>query len=256
MGLPVFLCTLFHHRCSTTTLARLLPSTRNMYVSTGESPKREKKIDGRATERKKKTKKQKKMKKRKRGPVVSRGFASPLSPFCPSVCASCTCKRVCVTRSGKKERDKGSRDTKNGCSSTMVKEVVVEEEEEERRTTTRRRTRREEYVEADRRKISRGTHGRSVLVAGGWRIGRVAMEKRAGGIPRVRRLGPPQRETPIREIRGVATPNLPRCRRFSSAWLIDSATNQRPRRSSTSSSPPLCFSSFTARVSLFLSLSS
>lgn len=95
-------------------------------------------------------------------------------------------------------------------------------------------------AEADRRKISRGTHGRSVLVAGGWRIGRVAMEKRAGGIPRVRRLGPPQRETPIREIRGVATPNLPRCRRFSSAWLIDSATNQRPRRSSTSSSPPLC----------------
>lgn len=130
----------------------------------------------------------------------------------------------------------------------------MEEEEEERRTTTRRRTRREEYVEADRRKISRGTHGRSVLVAGGWRIGRVAMEKRAGGIPRVRRLGPPQRETPIREIRGVATPNLPRCRRFSSAWLIDSATNQRPRRSSTSSSPPLCFSSFTARVSLSFSL--
>lgn len=35
----------------------------------------------------------------------------------------------------------------------------------------------------------------------------------------------------------VASPRrtMPRCRRFSSAWLIDSATNQRPRRSSTSS---------------------
>lgn len=86
--------------------------------------------------------------------------------------------------------------------------------------------------EADRRKISRGTHGRSVLVAGGWRIGRVAMAKRAGVFSEfggVRPNGKP----PFGKF--VASPRrtMPRCRRFSSAWLIDSATNQRPRRSST-----------------------
>lgn len=37
-------------------------------------------------------------------------------------------------------------------------------------------------AEVDGKEISRGTHGRSVSVAGGWRIGRVAMEKRAGGV--------------------------------------------------------------------------
>lgn len=87
-------------------------------------------------------------------------------------------------------------------------------------------------AEADRRKISRGTHGRSVLVAGGWRIGRVAMAKRAGvfsGFGGVRPNGKP----PFGKF--VASPRrtMPRCRRFSSAWLIDSATNQRPRRSSS-----------------------
>jgi len=62
-------------------------------------------------------------------------------------------------------------------------------------------------AEGDGKEISRGTHGRSVSVAGGWRIGRVAMEKRAGGVYSLLvRRGPPRRETPIREIRGVATP--------------------------------------------------
>lgn len=130
------------------------------------------------------------------------------------------CTNACEqTKPGekKKERREQRGDTKNG-------RITMEEEEEEKRG--------KRNEEADRRKISRGIHGRSVLVAGGWRIGRVAMAKRAGVFSEfggVRPNGKP----PFGKF--VASPRrtMPRCRRFSSAWLIDSATNQRPRRSST-----------------------
>lgn len=85
--------------------------------------------------------------------------------------------------------------------------------------TTRRHKERSQYdgaggggkrgkrnAEADRRKISRGTHGRSVLVAGGWRIGRVAMAKGAGvfsGFGGVRPNGKP----PFGKFVASATPN-------------------------------------------------
>jgi len=138
-----------------------------------------------------------------------------------SLLACYVCLNVCEQRKKRRMRRRKWRgDTKNGCSV-----MEVEEEENEGRGTRRQ----------DRRKISRGTHGRSVLVAGGWRIGRVAMAKRAGvfsGFGGVRPNGKP----PFGKFVASLRRTMPRCRRFSSAWLIDSATNQRPRCSSTSSS--------------------
>lgn len=121
---------------------------------------------------------------------------------------------VCVKKSSdkKEERDKGKRsgDTKNGCSA-MVKEKQAAAEGGGGGRGGK------SNAEADRRKISRGTHGRSVSVAGGWRIGRVAMEKRAGGVfpgygGRVRPNGKP----PFGKFVASRRRTLPRCRRFSS----------------------------------------
>lgn len=66
--------------------------------------------------------------------------------------------------------------------------------------------------------------GRSALVVGGWRIGRVAMEN-AGVFPG---FGP----APTGNPHSGNSWRRQSCRRFSSPRLIDSATNQRPRRSS------------------------
>lgn len=60
----------------------------------------------------------------------------------------------------------------------------------------------------------------------------VGLPWRTLGIPWIRDR--PNGKPPFGKF--VASPKLPRCRRFSSARLIDSATNQRPRRSSSSSS--------------------
>lgn len=58
----------------------------------------------------------------------------------------------------------------------------------------------EEGKKGKRSERKEATRGRSAMVVGGWRIGRVAMENAGYSLD----SGPPQRETPIREIRGVA----------------------------------------------------
>lgn len=146
-------------------------------------------------------------------------YSSSLSLLACYVCINACEQTKAKKKKGTRRRERRG-DTKNGRSM-----MEVEEEENEGRGTRRQ----------DRRKISRGTHGRSVLVAGGWRIGRVAMAKRAGvfsGFGGVRPNGKP----PFGKFVASLHRTMPRCRRFSSAWLIDSATNQRPRCSSTSSS--------------------
>lgn len=70
----------------------------------------------------------------------------------------------------------------------------------------------------------------------------VGLPWRTPGIPWIRAR--PNGKPPFGKF--VASPKLPRCRRFSSARLIDSATNQRPRCSSSPSSS----SSTSSRLNL------